>query len=477
MYKSLKILTIVSLLAMPLSSSALTKFIQTSNVGGDTRIGLYLADGEDVVSTANGVPQVHMRLDTLNELVTIPKGNIKVEVYRSTDDVNELVAVFNYPVKRGQETLDIRMNLPEFQNQSENFDFVVYDTAGNPRSKFRHSFASRELITLEPKPPVVEMVDEQTLAPEALEYIAKKFSVSMVPVGQPTGMQKKDGVYSFQVPARRLQGTLKQKNKIYNTSLDFDEVGTLANRDEFDNAAKGTVYLDKDSGLVYVKASDTAADWSDPIEFASYQESNGNTTSPGTGTSTGGTTVINNTTTVVQQLSPSQITNGSISVEKIEPVIVDRILTLPLKDSLRSTGTAFGTVANLSMPVIRYTGTGSSTWSLVLPPDLVRSDINHPNIKVILSWSSSNNTAQMIDWRLGYSSYDSGDLVNGNSVTNLDLSSSAPAVALTLTQTEFSIPVSALKDSLILKLSRMDSRDLKPNLSSIAIEYPGRVLE
>jgi hypothetical protein len=114
---------------------------------------------------------------------------------------------------------------------------------------------------------------------------------------------------------------------------------------------------------------------------------------------------------------------------------------------------------------------------VVLPPDLVRSDINHPNVKVILSWSSSNNTAQLIDWRLGYSSYNSGDLVNSNTVTNLNASTSAPLVALTLTETEFSIPVSALKDSLVLKLSRMDSRDLKPNLSSIAIEYPGRVLE
>jgi|GEM_PF-5458701 len=266
--------------ALPLLSSAKTRFIQTNNIGGDTRIALHLAEGEDIVSTASGVPQVHMRLDTLSELVTVPKGNIKVEVYRTTDD-EELVAVFNYPVKRSQDHLDIRMNLPEFQNQSENFDFVVYDTDGNARSKFRHSFASRELITLEPKPPTVEVNDTKALTSEELDYIARKFSVAVVPTGQPTGMQKKDGVYNFQVPVRRLQGKLVQKNKLSSTTLDFDEVGTLEERVNYDNSAQGTVFLDRETGLVYVKASDTTADWSEPIEFASYQ--NGDTTSPGTG--------------------------------------------------------------------------------------------------------------------------------------------------------------------------------------------------
>lgn len=479
----INVVSLIVLLSMQLSVLAATKYIQTNNIGGDSRIGLFLVDGDDVVSTASGVPQVRMRLNTLTELVTIPKGNIKVEVYRSTDDANELVAVFNYPVKRSQSSLDIRMNLPEFQNQSENFDFVVYDTDGNARSKFRHSFASRELITLQPKPPSLDITDEKAMTSEELDYIAKKFSVAMVPVGQPTGMQKRDGVYNFQVPARRLSGKLLQKNKTFNTTLDFDEVGTLAERNGYDEAAKGTVFLDRVTGLVYVKASDTKGDWTSPIEFTSKQDSNGATSNSSTGSGGGTTpapattTVINTATTVVQEFHPNQLSDGSIAIEKIESVIADRTLTLPLKDSLRSTGTAFGTVANLSMPVIRYTGTGSSTWSVVLPPDLVRSDSNHPNVKVILSWSPSNNTAQLVDWSLAYSSYNSGDLVNGNSVANLNASTSAPPVALTLTQTEFILPITALKDSLVLKLSRTDTRDIKPNLSSISIEYPGRVLE
>jgi len=184
----------------------------------------------------------------------------------------------------------------------------------------------------------------------------------------------------------------------------------------------------------------------------------------------------NTTTTIVQQFNADTLSNGSIAVEKLEPVISTRVLTLPLKDSLRTTGTSFGTVANYSMPVIRYAGQGSSTWTVALPADLVRGDATNPNVKVILSWSPSNNTAQLIDWQLAYSSYDSGDLVNANNVTNLSASTSAPPVALTLTQTEFTLPISALKEILVLKLARTDTRIIKPNLSSIAIEYPGRVL-
>ncbi len=465
---------------MPLMASAKTRFVTTNNIGGDSSIGLLLADGDDVVTTSRGVPQVRMRLET-SKLVTIPKGNIRVEVYRSTNDENELVAVFNYPVKQGQAAINLRMNLPEFESQSENFDFIVYDTDGNPRSKFRHSFASKELITFKPKPPTVDVLDEEILSTDELQYIAKKFAIAVVPAGQPAGMQKQDGIYNFQVPLRKSSGKLIQRNKIISNSLDFDEVGSLSDRDNFDAAAKGTVFLDKDTGLVYVKASDADADWADPIEFTSGQVSNGDTgsgTNGDTTTPAPTTTIINNpTTTIVQQFSPSQITNGSIAVEKIESLVATQVMTLPLKDALRNSTVALGTVASGTMPIIRYTGAGNATWSVVVPEDLARNNANYSDIKIKLHWSPSNDSAQTIDWRLAYSSFDNGDLINAAAVSNIDVSSAAPAATLTLTETEFTVPISSIKDSLVLKLSRLDNRDIKANLSSISIEYPGRVLE
>ncbi len=482
--RKLKLTIILMLIsALTLSSEAATRFINTNNIGGDTNISLFLADGDDVVSTSRGVPQVRMRLDT-SKLVTVAKGNIKVEVYRSTDETDELVATFSYPVRLNQTQLDLRMNLPEFKNQSENFDFVVYDTDGNPRSKFRHSFASKELITLEPKPPMLDLVDEKLLSEDELQYIAKKFAISVVPSGQPTGMQKQDGVYNFQVPVRKLSGKLVQKNNITSNALDFDEIGTLSQRDNFDTAPKGTVFLDKETGLIYVKASDADGDWADPIQFTSAQVSNGDAGSGTNGDTTtppapvSNTTIITNpTTTIVQQLDPNQITNGSIAIEKLESVTSTQVLSLPLKDALRSAGAVFGTVAAGTMPIIRYSSLGSSAWSIAVPEDLLRASSAHPNLKLKINWSPSNNSGAAVDWRLAYSSFYNGDLISAAAVNNIDASSSAPAATLTLTETEFSIPISNIKDHLVLKLTRLDSRDIKPNLSSIAIEYPGRVLE
>ncbi len=471
--KPLVFLFICWLFLLPVGAQI--RFVRTNALGGDTRIGLFLAEGDEVVSTASGVPQVRMRLDILPDMVTVSKGNIKIEVYRSTDEAPELVASFNYPVKQGQDHIDLRMNLPEFKNQSENFDFIVYDTEGNPRSKFRNSFASKELITFKPKPPSLELSDDKLLDEQELEYIAKKFAISMVPAGQPVGMQKQDGVYNLQVPFRKSSGKLTQRNKIVNKILDFDEVGTLEERDNHDAAPKGTVFLDKDTGLIYIKSSDASGDWSSPIEFASKQGSNGDDATSGGGA----TTIINASpiTTVVQQLDPSQIQNGSIAVDKIQSVVRTQTLNVPLKEALRSSSVLLGTVAASTMPVLRYQNAGNSTWSTVLPEDLLRDDPNNPNIKIKLAWSPSNNSAQVVDWRLAYISYADGDIINPSAMQNLDAPSSAPALFLTLTETEFTIPIASLDRYLTFTLSRLDNRDIKANLSSISIEYPGRILK
>lgn len=47
----------------------------------------------------------------------------------------------------------------------------------------------------------------------------------------------------------------------------FDAMGTLAGRDSYNDEAMGFAYLDTENGNIYIKNSDTSADWTDPIPF------------------------------------------------------------------------------------------------------------------------------------------------------------------------------------------------------------------
>lgn len=47
----------------------------------------------------------------------------------------------------------------------------------------------------------------------------------------------------------------------------IDAAGTLAERSQYDTEAKNFSFLATDTGNVYIKASDTSGDWSDPIPF------------------------------------------------------------------------------------------------------------------------------------------------------------------------------------------------------------------
>ena len=50
-------------------------------------------------------------------------------------------------------------------------------------------------------------------------------------------------------------------------AFEIDATGTLAERSQYDAEAKDFSFLATDNGNVYIKASDTSGDWSDPIPF------------------------------------------------------------------------------------------------------------------------------------------------------------------------------------------------------------------
>ena len=55
----------------------------------------------------------------------------------------------------------------------------------------------------------------------------------------------------------------------------FDAIGTLAEKDAYNDEAAGFAYLDTENGNIYIKNSETSADWTDPIPFRGERGSDG----------------------------------------------------------------------------------------------------------------------------------------------------------------------------------------------------------
>lgn len=483
-------LIIVLLPISALRANTKTKFINTESVEATADVNLFLVEGDAGVDINKGIPQIRMRISNVQELLTKPRGLIKVDVFRVTDNP-ELVASYNYRVKASPKNLlDVRINLPEFKNQSENFEFIVYDTDGVPRTRFTQSFAAKQLLTLNPPAEGLELEDPGIFSEEEIEYIARQFSFAVVDKNQPAGMQKELGQFVFQVPFDGGAKRLKHKTRYKVNELNFDAVGSFTDRQQFDSAKKGFVFLDEDSGEIYVKSGDTAGAWSVPQSlFGQKGESgdDGTNSSGGGGSSSGGgetvvqqpftnTTVVQNTT-VVEEFDIANLANGAIASEKINTPTVIRKISLGLEDTLRGDSALLGTVAGQTVPVIRFLTNGTAVWNISLPEDIVVDDAENDTVKVNLVWSPSNSTGNPVDWELAYSSYANGDTFDASTKSMLTKTSAAPAHTLRATKTFFEIPVSALKETLILCIARRDANDIKANLASVSLSYPTNALK
>ena len=54
-------------------------------------------------------------------------------------------------------------------------------------------------------------------------------------------------------------------------SFHFDAIGNLADKEQYNDAAKGFAFLDTENGNIYIKNSETSADWTAPIPFRGEQ--------------------------------------------------------------------------------------------------------------------------------------------------------------------------------------------------------------
>ena len=244
------------------------RFIQTNKLAGSGRAALQLREGDDIVSLKinNGVPIARMRITNLQELIIEQGRYIKVEVFKTTNDPKEFVGIFSYRIKPRQNTRRVRIPLPRFENQSENFEFIVYDTAGTPRARYAYSFAAAELINNEEPTDPIDPELNGAVTPEMMEAIVRNINVQSVQSTQLAGIEKVgDTNYTIKIPTGRRENYNSIGKRV--SSLKINGTGTLAERSRFDDASIGFVYFDKETGKVYIKGRETGA-WSEPVDLS-----------------------------------------------------------------------------------------------------------------------------------------------------------------------------------------------------------------
>jgi hypothetical protein len=522
-------------------NKALAVFIDTQKLGGD-QVGLQIREEDGIVSVSAGSPIVTMRLNKVQDLIKDPAGNIKIKVYRTTDEEPELVGIFSYPAVTQNSDLVIRMKLPKFNNQSENYQFVIHDTNGVPQGKFTHSFAASELVDNQPDLGI-PVQDPQLFSQEEIEYIVSKLSIGRNPSG-PAGLEKNlDNTYTLKMPTSKQTASSNKTPEVKNISgLNFDEIGSLEDKSLIDDAPKGTVFLDETSGNIYIKKSQAAADWSNPISLRGPKGDKGDTSN---GTAFNPVAIPKNSLSLDQlqeanlikqalaninnlsSISPAQINANSVelsgksnaSLSNLNNVAINspllpqnnnaidlgssnkrfanafiagnaevsgavktnyiknKTLNLGLQDALKLNRAQVGTIAGGTIPVLRYANGGSAIWSITAPKDLVKNNPGANSVKVKVFWNPSNSLGNGLEWQLSYASHQSGDVVSAASFANNKQTVSAPAQTLAMTVTEFNIAVSAIKDTVVLKLGRVDNNDLNVNVTAISLEYPALGLE
>ncbi len=92
-------------------------------------------------------------------------------------------------------------------------------------------------------------------------------SASTVPTGYPASAtitaSGPDTAKVFNIALEIPKGETGKRGEAFK----FDATGTLEERTQYDTETKDFAYLATDNGNVYIKASDTSGDWSDPIPF------------------------------------------------------------------------------------------------------------------------------------------------------------------------------------------------------------------
>lgn len=254
------------------------KFVATSKLEAIGNVELQLNDADQIVSleTNGGRPIVSMNINNVPELLTGRNNYMKIEVFKVIDGALNFVGSFTYALSSKKPSKVITIPLPEFINQSETYQFHVYDTNGNLNSKFSYSFSADDLVK--------EVIKVDGLNPDGMDpsvtddlvqTVLRNISVRSVSSAKIPSIEKYGESFVLNIPdGLRAEGAAKSNVA---SVLKVNAFGKMNERTKYDNAKQGFVYLDNDTKQAYIKGKGVGL-WSNPIPF---------TNTPGSGSGSG----------------------------------------------------------------------------------------------------------------------------------------------------------------------------------------------
>jgi hypothetical protein len=254
------------------------KFVATNKLQAIGNVELQLNDADQIVSleTNGGRPIVSMNINNVPELLTGRNNYMKIEVFKVIDGALNFVGSFTYALSSKKPSKVITIPLPEFINQSETYQFHVYDTNGNLNSKFSYSFSADDLVK--------EVIKVNGLNPDGMDpsvtddlvqTVLRNISVRSVSSAKIPSIEKYGESFVLNIPdGLRASGATKTN---VTSVLKVNAFGKMNERTKYDNAKQGFVYLDNDTKQAYIKGKGVGL-WSNPIPF---------TNTPGSGSGSG----------------------------------------------------------------------------------------------------------------------------------------------------------------------------------------------
>ncbi len=273
MNKPLKTKIIFSFIILFFGLRANAAFLDMDFIEGNSEIILQVRDSDQTVSVSDGASEnIDLRIDNAADLRQV-KGNVKLSVFRNDNGLSTFVSQYSVPLRAGKKRLKFDINLQNFQNQNEEYEFLIFNTQGTPVSRYRASFKSSNIIGNPiPDPSENPLNDPAPIfSDEEISFIAQKLSLRATRAGDRitniTKNRNNDFVIEIPIgPSSESTGSIDTGSSQADVvGIIIDAAGTTLGRNQFDNEARGFNYLDEEQGIIFHKLSGLTANWSNGV--------------------------------------------------------------------------------------------------------------------------------------------------------------------------------------------------------------------
>lgn len=265
----IKIYNLILVLFLVTSSvlASNARYISTNKIKALGKLNLQIHEKDQIVSlsSSGGRPIVLMNIRNVKELMTGRNNYIKIEVFKMIKGELNFMGSFTYTVRPIDTQKVISVPLPEFLNQSETYQFHVYDTNNNLNSKFSYSFFADDLVRSNPGdkglPP--DGIDP-SVSESLIETVLRNLSVRTISSSNRPSIEKYGKKFILNIPdGVRVKGA---GTPLTTSVLKVNAFGSIKQRSFYDRTKPGFVYLDNNTKQAYIKGPGVAA-WSNPIPF------------------------------------------------------------------------------------------------------------------------------------------------------------------------------------------------------------------